>query len=277
MTLDRMMRSLRAYNMDKTSVVFSRTLSMLIAQINKGEHTVINIFMYEKSAKSEVEKLLREMAMPSRITRSGIHEAPEGALIRIVLSSPDIQINDGEETMTWHGQYLNFYFSVLVPKDYSADRIQFKAVVYINDVIATRLIFFAGCDVTYQIVDVERYDISKIFASYASQDREKVAMIIQGMEKARPDIEVFLDVDKLRSGENWEERIYREIDQSEMLYLCWSRNAMKSKYVNKEWRHMYNTKGEEYIEPVPLETPDICPPPIELAKKHFNDKWLNYR
>lgn len=30
----------------------------------------------------------------------------------------------------------------------------------------------------------------------------------------------------------------------------------------------------EYIEPVPIDPPAVCPPPEELKKKHFNDKLL---
>ena len=32
--------------------------------------------------------------------------------------------------------------------------------------------------------------------------------------------------------------------------------------------------GLEAIEPVPMEPPDICPPPKELESKHFNDSTL---
>lgn len=38
-------------------------------------------------------------------------------------------------------------------------------------------------------------EILSAFVSYASQDRNRVAMIIQGMQKARLDMDVFFDVE----------------------------------------------------------------------------------
>jgi hypothetical protein len=36
-------------------------------------------------------------------------------------------------------------------------------------------------------------------------------------------------------------------------------------------------KGVDCIDPVPLEPAEICPPPGELAGKHFNDNLLYIR
>ena len=81
-------------------------------------------------------------------------------------------------------------------------------------------------------------------------------------------------LNNLRSGERWEQSLEREILNRDMLYLCWSSNARKAKWVEAEWRLALEKKGEDFIEPLPLEGPDICPPPEELARKHFNDRLL---
>jgi len=90
----------------------------------------------------------------------------------------------------------------------------------------------------------------------------------------KPNIDIFFDVESLRSEENWEQIIKKEIDYRELFYLCCSLSASKSKEVEKEWKYAYETKGEDYIEPIPIDPPSIVPPPIELNKKHFNDKLL---
>jgi hypothetical protein len=41
-----------------------------------------------------------------------------------------------------------------------------------------------------------------------------------------------------------------------------------------EWRYALKSKGEDCIEPIPIDSPEICPPPSELQQKHFNDKML---
>lgn len=71
------------------------------------------------------------------------------------------------------------------------------------------------------------------------------------MRKARPDIDIFFDVDSLRSGDDWEQALWREIDKRDVLFLCWSEYARESKWVDAEWRYAYKSKGPEYIEPVP--------------------------
>ena len=67
-----------------------------------------------------------------------------------------------------------------------------------------------------------------------------------------------------------------EISRRDVFYLFWSTNASKSKEVDKEWRLALELRGPDYIDPVPLESPKLVPPPAELAHKHFNDWTLMY-
>ena len=127
-----------------------------------------------------------------------------------------------------------------------------------------------------QKLDLTREDVLSAFVSYASQDRSRVAAIIQGMKKARPDMDIFFDVESLRSGEDWERALRAEIERRDVLFLCWSLAASRSEWVNREWHYAMEYKGIEAIEPVPIDPPDVCPPPGELKSKHFNDRVLLY-
>ena len=73
--------------------------------------------------------------------------------------------------------------------------------------------------------------LHKAFASYASADRDEVLHRIQGMQKMVPDLEVFLDVARLRSGTDWEAELWRVIPAQDVFYLFWSRNARQSPWV----------------------------------------------
>jgi len=241
----------------------------------KGNYTVIHVIMYEGAFRHIVDSKLRESDEPAQEERSGIHEVKDGSQIKIILVSPDITIEDNTETGTWQGGHLDFSFAVFLSEQYKKRQVLFNAVVYINDVIATKLKFIVKCSsFLEQKIAVTREDILSAFVSYASQDRNRVAAIIQGMKKARPDMDVFFDVDSLRSGDDWERALHREIERRDILFLCWSHFARESKWVDVEWRYALEQKGAESIEPVPLEPPDICPPPKELNHKHFNDKLL---
>ena len=84
--------------------------------------------------------------------------------------------------------------------------------------------------------------------------------IIQGMRKSPPGYRYILRVEQLRSGDDWKQALWREIDKRDVLFLCWSEYARESKWVDAEWRYAYKSKGPEYIEPVPIDPPSKCPP-----------------
>lgn len=243
--------------------------------ILKGEYSMIDIFMYEEDFKSVVEEVIANAENDVKETKSGMMRAGKESNIKVVLSSPDFTIEDNTEEQVWHGEHLVFSFAVEIPEDFQKKQILFVATVYINDVIATRLKFIAKCMASEdQKMEVTREDVLSAFVSYASQDRNRVAMIIQGMKKARPDMDIFFDVESLRSGEDWENALWNEIDKRDVLFLCWSKSARESQWVDAEWRYALKQKGPESIEPVPIDPPGVCPPPEELSKKHFNDKLL---
>lgn len=241
----------------------------------KGDYSVIEILMYEEAFRHVVQEAIDNADDPVKETKSGFLTAEREAKITVMISSPDFEIEDNTESQIWKGGYLSFSFAVEVPEQYKKRQILFVASVYINDIIATRLKFVAKCkSLIEQKIEVTREDVLSAFVSYASQDRNRVAMIIQGMKKARPDMDIFFDVDSLRSGDDWEKALWREIDKRDVLFLCWSKYARDSKWVDAEWRYAFKNKGPDSIEPVPIDPPGSCPPPDELSCKHFNDKLL---
>ena len=243
--------------------------------IVKGDYSVIEIIMYENTFRHVVEEAIENAEEPVKETKSGLIMAEKNAEITVKISSPDFEIEDNTESQTWQGEHLSFSFAVEVPEQYKKKQILFVASVYINDIIATRLKFVVKCkSLIEQKIEVTRDDVLSAFVSYASQDRNRVAMIIQGMKKARPDMDIFFDVDSLRSGDDWEKTLWHEIDKRDVLFLCWSKYAKDSKWVDAEWRYAFKNKGAESIEPVPIDPPSSCPPPDELSRKHFNDKLL---
>jgi len=262
---------------DKTDIAPLEISNVQFSAIvqKKVEHSVylpINIIMYEDEFRNVVEDRLDKTI---KETRSGYHSVTKNSVIKVALSSKDISIDDCEEERVWHGKYLDIGFVVEIPETITKKQIMFCASVYVNDLIATKLKFFVDvvCDDEQQI-KIQREDITTAFVSYASKDRNRVASIIQGMKKARPDMDVFFDVETLRSGQKWEEALKNEIDNRSIFFLCWSKSASESKWVEFEWRYALEKKGDDCIEPIPIEPPEECPPPAELQQKHFNDKLV---
>ena len=236
-----------------------------------GTYLPVDIVMYEDAFKSAVDELVHSREEKAQAVKSGYHSVERNSNVRVVLSSPDFSLDVDAEERTWTGKYLTFSFVVKIPKDYPESQLLLKAKVYINDLIATTLSLIIKSG---QQVHVSRCDVVSAFVSYASQDRNQVAAIIQGMKKARPDMDIFFDIENLHSGQAWETALWDEIDKRDILFLCWSKAAKSSEWVEREWRYALEHKGEDAIEPIPIDSPDVCPPPLELSKKHFNDKML---
>lgn len=267
-------KSMRKKTVDSIKDV--RFSALAPKNILKGEYSIVEIAMYEDEYKNiATQSKLRD---GTDEISTGYFEIVDKTEVSICLSSPDIEISDNTETLTWRGKYLNFQFAVYLPENYPKKQLLFNATVYFNNIIATKIKFVAKCSsIREQKMKVFRDDVLSAFISYASQDRNRVALIIQGMKKSRPDMEIFFDVDALRSGENWEQTLMNEIETRDILFLCWSQFAKESKWVDTEWRYALSTKGIDSIEPIPLEPPTVCPPPKELESKHFNDRELYYR
>jgi hypothetical protein len=119
-----------------------------------------------------------------------------------------------------------------------------------------------------------RRDVRSAFISYSSSDRARVAAIVQGMQTIRPDLDVFFDVESLRTGQHWKQALMDEISARDVLYLCWSQNAKMSPWVDFEWRYALDQKGLDFIEPVSIDPPELCEPPAELSDLHFNNRLL---
>lgn len=111
-----------------------------------------------------------------------------------------------------------------------------------------------------------------VFLSYASEDRERVLDVAQGLD--RLGIGFFQDVLALRAGDNWQQRIEDELRSCDALLLFWSQAAVKSEWVKREAELALalqkQNDGTPTILPFILEQPPPTPPP-SLAQIHFND------
>lgn len=255
--------------------------------VRGDDYGIVEIAMYEEKYKETILGQIRD-EFNTLFKEKTFHKANvrENQEITVRLSSREVDIEDDTVTLTWNGDGLLFTFDYYVPEDYRKKRIPFTADVYFDGVPATKLKFYV--DVVSdgsegrskgpgECSDFQRSDVKRAFMSYASQDRNRVTAILQGIKKARPDMDVFFDVETLRSGQNWENALYAELLDRDILFLCWSHFALASAWVEKEWRFMLRKKGIDAIEPIPMEDPRFCPPPEELKEKHFNDLQVQYR
>ena len=246
----------------------------------KGESSMIDILMYEEEYKYILEDIRQEYETKVKERKYGYQKIEDDTIVRVELNSnsPQIALENPEITQKWIGKYLRFSFLIRLPQDYKEKQISFESKVYFNDVLATTINFIALCKSNKkQKIKALRKDIESAFISYASKDLDRVLYVVQGIQKVRPDLDIFIDKENLRSGTIWEQELKQEIESRDIFYLFWSRSAKASEWVEKEWRYALLKKGLRYIEPVPIEPPTVCPPPKELESIHFNERLLYLR
>ena len=233
----------------------------------------------------EYETLLEYLRRDPRVQTGaslrskGPVQVTRGTTLDVQVSVPTLGWR-GEDTAYWSGALGNATFAFAAPGDAAEGEHAGLVQIYAAGIQIARVSFLIavgnGPGPVRDVTCRERR-IASALASYATEDRNEVLSRIQGMLSVAPDLDVFLDVMSLRSGERWKERLEAEITERDVLYLFWSSAARQSPWVEREWRTALRAKGLDGIEPVPLETPDKAPPPIELASLHFNQWTLQLR
>jgi hypothetical protein len=248
-----------------------------------GRSYTLDVWMHLAAQRREVIARAKESQHHTDIwikSKGGV-AIVRGAIIEVHVSIPTLVVDDCDDVMAWEGDIANATFPITIPVDAEPGTHAGYVAFYAEGLQIAKLHF---------LVDVrrngtpsepihwsqERYRTA--FASYASKDRDEVLARVQGIQKAIPNLDIFLDVASLRSGEKWAERLLVEVTGRDVFYLFWSLNAKNSTWVEKEWRTALEVRGIDYIDPVPLVPPDEAPPPPELATHlHFNDWTLAYR
>jgi hypothetical protein len=108
-----------------------------------------------------------------------------------------------------------------------------------------------------------------VFASYAHEDVEVVRLCVEVYRALG--IEVLIDKDSLRSGQDWRQMLMRLIEDADLFQLFWSQASSKSRAVEEEWSQalsLQGRKGGQFIRPMYWQRP-WPKPPQPLSHIHF--------
>lgn len=244
--------------------------------IQKGQPFVLDLHLFQSRDRV---RILQDMpADASSVGATAVPRLGSNCTITFHLVPRYLQTNPSawfhkyssiHEHRDWSGQPVRVQLEVMCPKSVKYDEIHERIVITADGM------FIGDCMLTIPFNGITRISsrfetVRSIFASYSSVDRIEVLARLQMLHKLL-EVDIFLDVDTLRSGEKWEARLIREINRRDRFFLFWSRNAAASEWVEREWRLALRQRGIDYIEPVPLE---FIKAPVELRKLHFNDRYL---
>ena len=250
------------------------------AGITPNSSFVLDVWAYSRHQYSSMIELTKEVGREINVgSKSGV-SVTRGAILTIRIDIVGLEVPEPVDTVVWDGVPTNASFIVNVPPETKVGMYPGKASIGYQGITIVKVAF---------VVSVTRYDHREYidrsdrpiyprtaFASYASENREEVLSRVQGMRKIAPDLEIFVDVFSLRSGQNWQDKLEEHVPKKDIFYLFWSQAAARSEWVGREWKLALDRRGLNYIDPVPLEEPDRAPPPQELAALHFSDAYLVY-
>lgn len=138
------------------------------------------------------------------------------------------------KSIIWQGSFTKCSFDYFVPKDLDVDELSCVALLSVNGIPLGEMRFIT------QIVDFPRqlnpeiisHKYNKVFISYSHLDESKVKFLHQGLELAS--VPHFFDRKYLKAGDVFPQVIQDYINSADLFILCWSENASKSEYVQKE-------------------------------------------
>ena len=243
-------------------------------------HYIVNAWAYGCNEHSEMVKRVSEIEQTVTGGLSYPQQVSLGSRIILRLSIQTLTVVENERVIEWHGKIANATFPIFVPADVHHGTYRGSVEICPEGLRAAQMDFVltvAPEEAPPGRLKVQERRIRSAFVSYSSTDRKDVLARIQGMQKVFPQLDVFLDVVSLRSGERWRERLREAIEERDVFYLFWSKAASASPWVEREWRCALATKGIDSIDPVPLVDPAEVQPPAELADElHFNDWHIAY-
>ncbi len=213
------------------------------AALAPGQRCALNVWAHLAAQRAEVLARAREAYPhgPVQIHTKGGVKIARGTTLTVRLKVPAFQLPEPDDldTIEWDGEIGNATFPVVVPADVAPGSHLGEVAIYAAGFQIAKLHFelqVADAPAPARLLGTRQVRHKTAFASYASQDRDAVLARIQGIQKVLPDLQIFLDVTSLRSGERWAERLEREVASRDVFYLFWSASASASEWVEREWR-----------------------------------------
>ena len=138
------------------------------------------------------------------------------------------------KSIIWQGSFTKCSFDYFVPKDIDVEELSCVALLSVNSVPIGEMRFITKVIETPRQLNPEiiAHKYSKVFISYSHLDESKVKFLHEGLELGS--VPHFFDRKYLKAGDVFPQVIQDYINSADLFILCWSENASKSEYVQKE-------------------------------------------
>ena len=249
-------------NDETYDVVYSSIFSP--AEVKRKSYMLIQVFLHLPEESEEVLALAQEAQKNAERRGHPLQcKLKHGDKVDISLNiSGEKLLHSEKKSVSWFGVKTNCTFSYYVPKDIEDEELLCVAILSVNGAPIGEMQFVTKIVETPRSFHPEVYTrkYNKIFISYAHQDESKVKFIAQTCKAVG--IDYFFDRDYLKAGDIFPLEIEKYINSADLFILCWSKNAAKSDYVQKE-RNLALDRAYPKVKPYERAPLSICPLSIE--------------
>jgi serine/threonine protein kinase len=231
-----------------------------------------------REVQKRAQELLREDAREYRsLTQDSGHAVPREGELTFVPSAKGIEFNPPRRSFLWQEPVHCESFRLRAQPSVDGRQVRGRFSIFLGSIILAELALTIRVDsAPEEAVRVEAAAMQsarayrRIFASYSHKDVE----IVEEFEKyaAATGDEYLRDAVALRSGQGWQDELYRLIDNADVFQLFWSKNSMGSEFVRREWEYALHLGRDHFVRPVYWQEPlPAAPglPPDALRQLHF--------
>jgi len=232
-----------------------------------------------EEVRAQAQRVLGELAGDySDVKQDSRQAIPHEAEITFLPEIPGFEVNPPRRTFLWLESVHREEFRIRAGPESEGQRVRGRLSVFWGSILLAEVNLSIQVDAWITGVPASPPEraasrpFRNIFPSYSHKD----AVIVEEFERyARTLGDRYLrDVRELRTGEIWNDRLKDLIRQADVFQLFWSWNALRSPYVEEEWRYALSLGKPNFIRPTywedPLpEEPGRRLPPDELRRLHF--------
>ena len=252
------------------------------AEVAPNQRVMVQVYLHFYEETDKVKELANEADKYAE--RRGYEplevKLKNGDTIEIDLNvNGDTLCYSNRKKVVWQGSFVKRTFDFLVPPDLAVRELSCSVNIFVNGAIAGEMLFLTNIVDTPRKLNtnVDAKPTKKLFISYSHKDQlfaERIAKIHEALG-----IDVFFDKHRLKAGYIYSEEISQFIKEADTFVLCWSENAAKSDYVEKERQEALalaypqckpRERATLRIHPYNIE-PHAAPPADMIEHYHFEE------
>ena len=211
------------------------------------------------------------------LTHDALQGVPQGSELTFAFEMPGVEFNPARVSFGWWEDEHTVQVRLRASPTLEGKTARGRMTVFLGAIILADVPFSLRVDSSRAAdrprLEPEREAVRRyrrIFASYSHRDLPIVEQF-EAFVEATGD-RYLRDHKVLRAGEAWDDRLLELIAEADVFQLFWSRNALASPHVRREWEHALSLGRENFIRPVYWESP--LPqahglPPEPLTRIHF--------